>query len=67
MLEKEEVYIDFLINSINENYKNTEMNDINENTIIKKNILLIQNFHREKRKHINENINLIKKFKKRIK
>lgn len=66
LLEKEEVYIDFLINSINANYKNTEMNDINENTIIMKNILLIQNFHREKRKHINENINLIKNFKKEL-
>ena len=64
LLEKEEMYIDNLILSTNHNNEKTEMSNLDENTIFKKNILIIKNFHKEKRKNINKDINLIKNFEK---
>ena len=64
LLEKEEMYIDNLILSTNQNNENTVMSNLDENTTFKKNILIIENFHREKRKNINKDINLIKNFEK---
>ena len=67
LLEKEEMYINNLIFSINQNNEKTEMSNLDENRIFKKNILIIKNFHKEKRKkNINKDINLIKNFEKNL-
>lgn len=63
-LETEQKYIQFLYSSLYENYINSEMTTVDENNIIKKNLILIQNFQKEKKKQINENISLIKNIKK---
>lgn len=62
LLEKDQIYIDFLINSFDDTKKEITNND--NNNVIKKNILLIKKFHDEKRKKINENINSINNLQK---
>jgi len=66
LLEEEEKNLDFLINQTDQNYKNTEMSNIDENVIIRQNIHLVKNFLKENRKRINENINSIKNFNKEL-
>lgn len=61
MLENEETYINNLAVTISEN---NEISNSDDNAIFKKNTSIIQHFHKEKRKKINENINLIKSLKK---